>query len=248
MSDLTPKAIDAALSSNWEMAVEINSQILSEEPENTDCLNRLGKAYLELGDNKKAATTFRKVLKLNRYDQIASRNLARATQTGSVKKVQGKTAAKPVVNFLEEPGRTKLIQLVNLASANLLLKLNQADQVTLATKRRTVIALDENNSYLGSLPDDVGHRLAMLMKGGNTYTAFIKSVTKNSLIIFVRETRRAKRFADTASFMATNNDYFSFIREEVSAVSATSGEEETEDEHPLSRQLHDDEDEGKNPD
>ena len=140
MGDLTPQAIEAALCANWEVAVEINHKILCENPEDTDCLNRLGKAYLELGDNKKAAGIFRKVLKINRYDQIAARNLSRATQqTGSPKKSTGKIS--PIVNFLEEPGRTKLIQLVNLASCNILLKLDQADQITLCSKR-TVVALD----------------------------------------------------------------------------------------------------------
>lgn len=240
MGDLTPQAIEAALCANWEAAVEINHKILCENPEDTDCLNRLGKAYLELGNSKKAAGVFRKVLKINRYDQIAARNLARTVQqSGSPKKSTGKIS--PIVNFLEEPGRTKLIQLVNLASCNILLKLDQADQITLCSKRRTIVALDSGGNYLGSLPDDVGHRLAMLIKGGNTYVAFIKSVTKNSLIIFARETHRAKRFADTASFMNTTNDYFSFIREEPVATTTPSGEEDVEDEHPMSRQLHDDE-------
>lgn len=238
MGDLIPQAIEAALSSDWDKAIELNTKILAENCEDIDCLNRLGKAYLEQGNYKKAATIFRKVLKINRYDQIAARNLARATQQpGSTKKPCGKI--NPAVNFLEEPGRTKLIQLINLASGKVLLKLNQADQITLCTKRRTIVALDDNGNYLGALPDDVGHRLAMLIKGGNTYVAFIKSVTKNSLIIFVRETHRAKRFADTASFMNTTNDYFSFIREEPTNVAG--GEEEVEDEHPMSRQLHDDE-------
>lgn len=249
MSDLIPQAIEAALSNDWKKAVDINSKILKENTSDIDCLNRLGKAYLELGDNKKAATTFRKALKINRYDQIAQRNLARATQTGPKKTPPNKiTSPRTVaVDFLEEPGRTKLIQLINLASTSILLKLNQADPVSLSTRRRTVIASDSSNIYLGALPDDVGHRLAMLMKGGNTYAAFIKSVTKNSLIIFVRETHRAKKFVDTASFAAVNSDYLSFLREEVIAPPSPSTEEETDEGKPLSSRLHEDEETEGNP-
>lgn len=248
MQDLTPQAIDAALSSDWDKAVDLNSKILEETPDNTDCLNRLGKAYLELGDNKKAATIFRKVLKINRYDQIAKRNLDRTTQSATKKgaatpKTAGPQKSTSPTDFLEEPGRTKLIQLVNLAATSVLLKLNQADGVNLSVRRRTVVATDEAGNYLGSLPDDVGHRLAFLIKGGNTYSAYVKSVTKSQLIIFVRETRRAKKFSDTASFVATNNDYFSFLRDEVPPTPVVTADEEAEEDRSLSGHLHDDEEE-----
>jgi tetratricopeptide (TPR) repeat protein len=82
----TDAAIVAALSSNWEKALEINNRILVTCPDDLDCLNRIGKAYLELGDYKKAAIFFRKVLKINKYDQIATRNLAKVTQSSAPKK------------------------------------------------------------------------------------------------------------------------------------------------------------------
>ena len=232
MDDKVSEAIKAALCSDWQKAVEINSQILKTEANNIDCLNRLGKALLETGENKKAATVFRKVLKLDRYNLIAQKNLAR-TKTSSVKKSDNQTTV-PVTNFLEEPGKTKLVSLVNLAPTSVLLRQNQTDSVKLANKRHTVLVTDWQNSYLGALPDDVGRRLALLIKGGNEYTAVIKSVTKNSLVIFLRESKRAKRFVNTPSF-AANTDYLSFVPAPIP--------EDTEEEETITDRLHHDEEE-----
>lgn len=236
MTDLRNEAIAAALSSDWKKAVEVNAAILHEDGNNVDCLNRLGRAHLELGDNKKAVLYFKKVLKIDKYDPIATRNLARALQAPVGKKnVRSKTTQ---FNFLEEPGKTKLVALVNLAPAKILLKQERADSINLSPRRHTVIVSDQEGNYLGSLPDDLGHRLSILIKGGNSYCALTKSVSTTSMIIFIRETVRAKKFADTPSFTANAGDYFSFVREDV----AESGAVETEEEEgTISEKLHADE-------
>ncbi len=245
MTDLSSQAIRAALSSDWQKAVELNSEILKADGDegNVDCLNRLGKAYLELGDNKKAATILRKVLKIDKYDPIATRNLARATTSGSVKKTLPGSqtpvacARNPSPDFLEEPGKTKLVPLVNLAPMRVLLKLNQADAVTLIPKRHTVVAENREGAYLGSLPDDIGHRLSILIKGGNHYGALAKSVSKSSLVIFIRELTRVKKFADTPSFIANSQDYFSYIRDELLTDAPVETDADPEDDTPASAKL-----------
>lgn len=244
MTDLTPAAISAALCCDWKKAIEINIQIIKETGENIDCLNRLGRAYLEMGENKKAALCFKKVLKIDKYDSIANRNLARSQQAPVAKRAQS-SAISPSLNsvamsFLEEPGKTKLVALVNLAPARVLLKQKQADTVLLVPKRHTIVATDQEGNYLGSLPDDLGHRLSLLMKGGNHYCAVTKSVTQNSIVIFIRELLRAKRFTDTPSFITNSGDYFSFVREDVPGE-ATHAEAEAEDEGTISEKLHQDE-------
>lgn len=225
-------AVAAALRNDWDLAVKLNNVILKECPTDVDCLNRLGKAYLELGDNKKACLLFKKVLKISRFDPIATKNLQRAQQTPPKKAnknggVQnGHTSSTPVA-FLEEPGKTKIIGLVNVAPANVLLSLNYADKIIITTKRHTVMATDQNGQYLGAFPDDLGHRLLVLTKGGNEYEGFIKGVTKNSITIFVRESVRAKKFHDTPSFAANGNDYLSYVREDTLAVHEPQIGEET---------------------
>ncbi len=239
MEDLNAKAIDAALVGNWEKAVELNSKLLKTDPNNIDCLNRLGKALFELGDCPKACKTLRKVLRMDKYNAIAQRNLARASQTTTGKKTVTTPAASPILSFLEEPGKTKLIALVNLTTSVDLLAQNQTESLILTPKRHTVVVTNTQDHYLGSLPDDVGHRLSVLIKGGNKYCAFIKSVTKCTLVIFVRETTRAKKYSDTPSFITNSADYFSYIREETPTVEPVV--EEDDDATPTAEKLHADE-------
>lgn len=246
MDELVLKAINAALCSDWKRAVEINAQILKGNGADIDCLNRLGKAYLELGETKKAITFLRKVLKLDKYNAIAQKNLARASQNcGGPAKASSQAAptnTNTVISFLEEPGKTKLISLVNLAPYNDILRQKQADTVNLVPKRHTVVVTDNGNNYLGALPDDVGHRLSTLLKGGNRYCALIKSVSKSTLVVFVRETCRTKRYADTPSFVSGTSDYFSYIRDEAITESpAETTDADTEDDAPTGAKLHADE-------
>lgn len=243
-------AIDAALKCDWAAAISANAKILKSHPVDVDCLNRLGRAYLETGDRKKAATFFRKVLKIDKYNPIALKNLSRAQD--STKTFDHKSPSLPTTpvspsNFLEEPGKTRLVTLVNVAPASTLLKLNHGGALFLIPKRHTVIAEDVNHTYLGALPDDLGHRLSILIKGGNRYEATIKSLSKNSLVLFLRETFRAKRFHNTPSFLTTAvPDYLSFLREdnleasEKSSLSTDGDDADTEGNEPLSK-LHQDE-------
>ncbi|MCL4390564.1 MAG: tetratricopeptide repeat protein [Patescibacteria group bacterium] len=238
-------AISAALSCDWHKACLLNKKLLTQNPRDVDCLNRLGKAYLELGDKKQAIAIFQKVLRLSRYDPIAQKNLARAM----ISKAGNKTAPSPIIskpqrnNFLEEPGKTKLVNLVNVAPTTSLLKLDYGDKIKLAPRRHTVAVCDENNNYVGALPDDLGHRLSLLIKGGNTYDGLIKSASKNTVVVFLRELTRAKRFANTPSFSASGTDYFTFVREETTPEhepAKPEADEESDDESPASH-LHDDE-------
>ncbi|MBI4099821.1 tetratricopeptide repeat protein [Candidatus Microgenomates bacterium] len=245
--ETTAAAIDAALKCNWAAAVAANAKILKATPCDIDCLNRLGRAYLELGDQKRAATYFRKVLKIDRYNPIAQKNLSRAqdpkqnTKTKMSHASSNSSAASG--NFLEEPGKTRLIALVNVAAAGVLLKQNHADVVHLVPKRHTIVVEDSEGNYLGALPDDLGHRLSVLIKGGNQYEAVTKSVAKNSLVVFLREICRSKKFHNTPSFLAgTTPDYLSYLREDTSPSSEVS-ESETDGEEgdTPSTKLHQDE-------
>lgn len=244
-------AIDAALRNDWETAVLINTQILKENPEDTDSMNRLGKAYLELGNTKKAITIFKSVLKLNKYDPIAEKNLQRASQMtpGASQKPNSGAQKSQNISFLEEPGKTKIIPLVNLASSKTLLNLRCADCVSIVTKKHSILIETQEGTYLGALPDDIGHRLLVLIKGGNQYEAFIKSVSKSSLILFVREFSKSKKLSSTPSFPGGNSDYLSFVREDTSPhdmpdteeTSEETGDEDDEVTFKKSESLHQDE-------
>lgn len=250
-------AVAAAIRCDWACAKALNQKILSQNPQDVDCLNRLGKALLELGENPKAITIFRKVLKIDKYNSIAQKNLDRATASHNSKKART-GEAKPasltpnnplITNFLEEPGKTKLVPLVNVAPASALLKLSYGDAINLSPRRHTVLIEDKSNNYIGAIPDDLGHRLSVLIAAGNRYDGLVKSISKNSVVVLLREISRTKKFHNTPSFPTASSDYFSFVREETvnheeKPVVATTEAEDDEDESPSSH-LHADEEEAE---
>lgn len=212
MTDLLAQALNAAKSSLWQEAARLNLEILKEEKEDTEALNRLAHAYKELGQIKESLAAYRKVLKLDRFNPIASKNLKflealpkNLKKTGSNNNVPKNLSE----TFLEEPGKTKIVNLINLAPLSILMGLSCGSPVNLAIKRHTVNAVDQTGSYLGALPDDLSAKLMRLIDGGNRYEAFVKTVAKKALTIFVRELSRANRFKNQPSFpvISTNHLY-----------------------------------------
>lgn len=190
----------------WDQAVKLNQKILKLEPKNTAALNRLARAFWEKGNLASARKIYRQVLSIDRYNPIASKNLKRLAdqkkappQKVAKKKAEGALNAQGTI-FLEEPGKTKIVKLVRLASPAVLSGLDSTDKVLLAPKKHTISVTSPDGTYLGTMPDDLSHRLLRFIKGGNQYQAFVKAVDRQHLEIFIRETKRAAKFAHSPSF------------------------------------------------
>lgn len=196
-------AIWAALNQNWKEAVSVNSELVKIDKTDTDAFNRLGFAYLKLGQLAAAKRAFDKVLTLDPYNQIALRNSKRLT-TLRRKDVAGvsKQQISPLL-FLEEPGKTKIVPLINPAASNVLLTLSSGQEVALKPRNHAVEIRSSKNGYLGALPDDLSFKLLRFIRGGNRYQVHVKSIGKNSLIVMIREVERGKRFAGTPTFSPT---------------------------------------------
>lgn len=199
---LHKKAIEAAISCNWQGAITINEQILKTEPENTEVLNRLAKALFETGSYSTAKKIYTKVLELDPYNTIAEKNLKKVT---SLKKdgvnVSSQSMSLSPSMFLEEPGVTTLVNLIKVAEPQKLLKLSPGTVVNLVPKKRGVSVTDSSDVYLGAFPDDSAFHLLKLLKGGNKYTSIIKSIRSNGLTVLIREIFRSKKFKNQASFL-----------------------------------------------
>lgn len=231
LPELHKLAIDAALSSDWIKAEEINKKIIKIEPENTECLNRLGRALLELEKVKQAKKTYQSVLKLDPYNSIAQKNLKRLQSFREGVKHTNNSIISPSL-FLEEAGITKVVNLVKLAEPQRLSRLYPGALVVLVPKNRGISVTDLDNNYLGALTDDLSHSLMKLIKGGNKYQSLIKSVKPNSLTILIRETYRSRRFKNQPSFL-DNSKAFAYSSDNItlsfSEMSADSGESESEE-------------------
>jgi hypothetical protein len=211
--DQAQKAVKLALTGNWKEAVKLNNQILKENPKDVDALNRLARAHAELGNIKKAKSLTEKVLRIDPFNTIALKCLAK-WKGGSrgrhpLTKVLGAEA------FLEEPGKTKLVSLLHLGDSKLLAKLDAGDEVRFSQGPHRLSVLTLDGKYVGRLPDDLSARLRRLTKAGNSYQVLIKSISPEDVKIFVREVKRAEELKDTPSFSSERVDYVSFTPPEL---------------------------------
>lgn len=204
MTPLKSQAIQTALKGDWNNAIIFNELILQEDENDIDTLNRLAFALMSTGNLKKAKTLYQKVLELDMKNPIALKNLRRLSDSTCIK------FNTPLNNlFIEEPGKTKVLEILNIADKKNISHLRSGEKLILCIKRMKIFVLDTENQYVGMLPDDVGRRLIKFMKGGNQYEAYIRTVNNNKISIFIRETKRVKRFKDQPSFPSTDKVKFS---------------------------------------
>jgi tetratricopeptide (TPR) repeat protein len=207
MQDPSSFAIRAALSHDWEKAIALNQEILKENKHDINALCRLAYAYLQTGKHPEAKSLYNKILSLDRYNRIAQKNLDRIKSFPKNFKKVNKTVSQCLTPlspslFIEEPGRTKAVSLINLAPSSILSHLNVGEEVVLCAKKHSIEVRNSKKNYLGALPDDIAFRLIRFLKAGNTYHVFIKGATKNSICIFIREIKRGKRLIHQPSFIA----------------------------------------------
>lgn len=205
MISLKSQAIQTALVGDWSSAIRLNEQILKEYPDDINTLNRLGYALLSVGNVKEAKSIYEKVLDLDMKNPIAIRNIKRLSGSNSIK-------TNITLNnlFIEETGKTKIIELINLADKKVLSYLRSGEKITIQIKRNKIFALDSEDRYIGMLPDDISRRLTDFINGGNIYDAYIWTVDDNKICIFIREVKRVKRYTNQPSFLSNEKPKTSF--------------------------------------
>lgn len=212
LPDLAQKAIEEALKGNWTEAVNLNKELLSQNPKDAEALNRLARAYLELGRAADSRTIYKRVLRFSPYNPIAQKALERLTNVKRIKKQKDGQLPKPTTgdSFIEEPGKTKTITLIHLGDKTVLTSLDSGDPVILRPHRHRVSVETQDHHYVGRIPDDLSRRLIKLTRGGNEYVNIVRSSTPDCVRIFVRETKKAEILKDTTSFPIEKNNYSSF--------------------------------------
>ena len=208
-NNLEKQAIQAANNGNWQKAIKLNQELINDNHKNIPALNRLARAYWELGKINQAQKTYRQVLTHDPYNPIASKNLQRLGKKS--KKSQQKKTYLSGNLFIEEPGKTKTIKLIRLASSQVLSDLSNGQRVKLVPKKRAISVTNEENVYLGTVPDNLSIRLIKFIKGGNRYQVSVKAVDRYHLEIFVREVFRSSRFHNLPSFSPSGSNYLSYL-------------------------------------
>lgn len=216
--ELAQIAINCALQCNWEEAIKTNLLILKENNEDVDALNRLSRAYFEIGEVSKAKKTSLEAIKISPINNIAINALEKYkhyTPLKTAKKNINKNGAKTLQKdnessksnrsndasvFIEEPGKTKITTLINLGPENVYSLLSAGDIVKLTPHTHKVSVTTTSGAYIGKLTDDLSARIRKLTKGGNKYLVLIKSIAKNCVKIFIKELSRGKELQNTQSF------------------------------------------------
>ncbi len=198
MLSIKSQAIQTALVGDWPSAITLNQLILQEEPNDIDTLNRLAFAFLSSGDPKNAKDLYEKVLSLDMKNPIAIRNLKRLND------VNVKRPSITINNlFIEEPGKTKVVDLNN-AEKKVIAHLRSGEKLDIRIKRSKIFAYDLEDQFVGMLPDDLCQRLIKFMESGNEYEAYVRTVDNSKVSVFIRETKRVKKFKNQPSFIANN--------------------------------------------
>lgn len=197
-------AIQKALESDWKSASEINLQLVAENPNDIDSLNRLGFSYMKLGSYTKAKDAYKKAIALDKTNPIAVKNLKRLETVSKQGKKENNAPATHHIMltdiYIEEAGKTKTVELKNVADKKTLSFLEPGDPVTIVVKRSKIFALLHDKTYVGMLPDNVSMRLVTFMNGGNEYVACVKACDEKSVTIFIKEMKRSNKFKNQASF------------------------------------------------
>lgn len=207
MLPLKTQAITIALKGDWVEAARLNVEILKEDPNDTDALNRLAFALTALGNSKEAKEAYERVLSLDPLNAIATRGLKKLASAGAKTVVPTRLHSDM---FLEESGKTKIVMLLNPAPVKIIRGLQVGQTVHLCKKRMKIFVQDENKEYLGVLPDDLAKRLIKFLDGGNQYEAYVKAANDHGVTIFIKETKRAARFKNQPTFLFGDKTHLSF--------------------------------------
>ncbi len=204
MQVLEQQAINAAIKNNWREAIKLNEQIIKHDKNNIDAYLRLGFANMQTNAIKGAKKWYKKAQRLQPSNYIIKDNLERIKILESKKPAEsaGKTVSLDPYLFLETPGKTKAISLVNLGQKNILAQLTIGQEILLIPKKRKIEIRDKSKEYVGSLPDDISKRLTILMKAGSEFSTHIKEANLNNVVVFIREEKKGKKVQKYTSFPA----------------------------------------------
>lgn len=189
---LQDQSIEQASTNHWTEAVETNRQILA-LGEDAETYNRLGKAYLELGQLAMARDAYQQSLRFNPTNSIARKNISRlenwfASGAGDVADVKRAREQVDMRLFITETGKTALTTLVDVPRSPAVAALVTGEKMDLHIEDRTVDVIDADGAIVGRLEPKLGQRLAELMSGGNRYVAAIAQDDPRQVRLLIRET------------------------------------------------------------
>ncbi len=225
---LEQQAVDAAVRGEWDKAIELNLQIAEQDQTSVSTYLRLGFAAIQSKKIADAKKYYKKVLQLQPTNTIAKDQLEKVSILEEKKSSLNSTpqrALNPNL-FLEFPGKTKNVKLVNLGQKEELAELSIGQEVDLKLKKRRIEVRSKDNEYIGCLPDDVSKRLMFFLQENSTYRTYIKETSLNDVSVFVKEESKGEKVAQYPSFPQNPNNFMSDINHDESGENDEDDDEE----------------------
>jgi len=193
------QAIALAMQGRWREAVAANQEIIASFPHDVDAYNRLGRAYIELGDYAQAKESYERAIEFDPYNIIAQKNLRRLPYLGEGGSEADSDRAEPQ-HFIEETGKAGAVNLYRLAPPGVLARMAAGNKVYLKVDGSGLTVTNARGEYLGQVEPRHAQRLVKLMGGGNQYAAAIVSAAENRVLVIIREVYQDPSQAGVLSF------------------------------------------------
>lgn len=195
------QAVALAMQGRWQEAIAANKLIIENFPRDVEAYNRLGRAYMELGEYSAAREAYQQALAIDPYNTIAKKNLDRLSNLSEapVTPAVDSVHASPHI-FIEEIGKAGVLDLYHLAPKEVLARTVAGDLVNLTVEGNNLIATSRMGEYLGQVEPRHAQRLIKLMQGGNKYTAAVVSSAEDKVTMIIREVYQDPSQADQLSF------------------------------------------------
>lgn len=181
-------AINLAMQAHWQEAVDVNKEIIESFPADVDTFNRLGRAYMELGDYAQAKEAYSRSVMLDPYNAIAARNLRRLNDLGESVKAEVETDRVEPYQFIEEIGKAGVVTLIDLAHKEKRALTVAGDKAVMKINGSSLTVENGRGEYLGKVEPKHAQRLIRLMLGGNQYAAVVVKSSADGMTVMVRET------------------------------------------------------------
>lgn len=190
----TDLAVKQAQEGQWEEAVSTNRNILNLFPQEPEAFNRLGKALSEIGHYAEARQAYSQTLKYSvvntSSNTIAKKNLDRLALLQDVAApLQAHSGVERIDprRFIEEPGKTGVTDLINIAPASVLAKVGVGDTVQLYMIGHSLLVRNTAGDDIGQIEPRLANRLISFMQGGNRYAAAILAMENGQVRLIIRE-------------------------------------------------------------
>lgn len=200
ISRLENEAINSAIKLNWEQAIKLNTLIIKLDKKNVDGYLRLGFAYVQNGNPKLAKKIYKKALLLQPGNYSIIENLERIKVLESKKIGKSNNINLNPYLFLDIPGKTKTVILVNCGQKAALARLAIGQELELVPKKRKIEVRSREMEYIGCLPDDISKRMSIFIKAGSIFKCFVKQSSLKETSVFLKEEKKGKKVAKYASF------------------------------------------------